>query len=128
MAVLDSTSLYFTIPWLHLALLYSATLYHGFTWVYYTLSWLNSILPSLHLTLYVTLLVSTISLFHSAMTLRDSSTFCHVSTWLYFTLLHSTMVPPSFTLLYYTLPSLLLALRHSTTLYHVCLPFYHGST
>ena len=89
MAVLDSTRIYITLPWLYFTLLDSTLVNHRSTSLYYTLHYYT--MPPLHTNgLYVTL------------------------TCLYFTVLDSTLPYHGTTLLYYTLHSPTMAVLHFT--------------
>ena len=122
MAVLVSTSLYFT-------LLHSTWLNHGSTWLYSTMALLDSFLPWLYVTLHDPTFLYFI--------LLASTLLYHGSTSIYFTLHYSTMDIASslYFIVNITLP---VALLHCTLLYISLLWFYltrlhstwlyHGST
>ena len=106
-ALLHSTSLYITLPWLYLTPLDPTLLYHGAT------------------SLYLTLQISTI---------RSSTWLCIALPWLYFTLDFSTLALLHSTWLYISLPWLYFTFLnlHYSTMALLCLLYstllYHGST
>ena len=99
MALLETTRLYYTLPWLYLTPLHSTMALLGSTWLYYTIP-----LLVLALLVYYTLPCLYYILPWLHVTLLDSTTLYHGSTWFYC-----------------ILPWLHLTLHDSTT-------FYHGST
>ena len=111
MALLHSTSLHMTLPWLYLTLLHSRWFYHGSTWLYTYLyhdsTWLYFTLPWLYLIL------------------LGSTLLYHGSTSLYFTSHESSMallVSSSLKMIYHgsTDSALLytMTLLDSTSVYH----------
>ena len=98
MALLDSTSLYYTLPWLYLTLHHSTTLYRGSTWLYITLP-------------------------HSTVALLDSTSLYHTLPWLYLTLHHSTTLYCGATWLYLSVPHSTMSLL-DTEVYHGYIPYF----
>ena len=132
MALLHSTLLYITLPWLYWILINSKLLYHGSMSLYFTLH--DSNMALLHSTsfciiqtlLYLTLLHSTL-LYHGYFTLLDSTLHYPCSTKFTkhdstMSLLHSTLFYIFLQWLYFTLYFILhdstVHLLHSTFLYH----------
>ena len=144
MALLDSTWLYYTLPWLYLVLLdsiplyhdsnlvlhYSTMFYYGSTWLYWT-----QLQPTMHgcTWLCLSLLWHYLALPLSTMALN---TFYYGSTWLYYSL--PCMALLGSTWLYYSLPCMallgcmyyILAWFYSYTLpwLYLTTKFYHRST
>ena len=99
MALLHSTFLYITLPWLYFTLLESTSLYHRSTSLYLSLhystmalhlsSLLNISLPWLYFT---QLFLPWLYMHYSTMVLLNSTWLYSTLSWLYFCLLYSTLI------------------------------------
>ena len=104
MALLHSTWLYITLPCFYVNLLHS--IYHGSTWLYFSLHDSNMSLACLYFTLH----------YYTSALLHSTSQYITLP-WLYFTLLGSILLYHSITPLYFIVYYSTMVLCHSTFIY-----------